>query len=261
MYPTASNQPTLNATKDKSPELDAVARQQAQRFSLDCKVYAPVYRQRTVLGIYAATPEQQAAALRLAYSDVVEAWREYLRRDNAGRGFVLLGHSQGSRMLRLLIRNEIDPDPALRARLVSALIPGANVLVRKGSLSGGDFTNVPACTDGAQTGCVVAWQTFADPPPADTRFGRVPAVDPVGSGLPAGPDYEVLCSNPAALGHQRAHAAAEPVPARALPGRDRSVLAEALQLQAAGGADTLGGTRPTATAGAARPPTAPTSSC
>ena len=37
MYPTVSNQPTLSATKDKTPELGAVARQQAQRFSGRCQ--------------------------------------------------------------------------------------------------------------------------------------------------------------------------------------------------------------------------------
>ena len=38
------------------------------------------------------------------YADVLDAWREYLARDNRGRGVVLLGHSQGTRMLRQLLR-------------------------------------------------------------------------------------------------------------------------------------------------------------
>ena len=53
------------------------------------------------------------------YEDVVEAWRAYLRRFNHGRGVVLIGHSQGTFVLRRLIREEIDPKASARRRLVS----------------------------------------------------------------------------------------------------------------------------------------------
>ena len=65
------------------------------------------------------------------------AWREYLARDNRGRGVVLIGHSQGTRMLRRLIREEIDPSPAARGRLVSAMLLGGNVIVRRGEVTAG----------------------------------------------------------------------------------------------------------------------------
>src|SRR5881392_4273217 len=64
------------------------------------------------------------------------------------RGFVLVGHSQGSRMLRALIRAEIDPKRVVRRRLVSAIIPGANATVARGRLAGGDFKHIPMCTRG-----------------------------------------------------------------------------------------------------------------
>ena len=50
-----------------------------------------------------------------AYADVREAWRTYLRKYNHGRGVVLIGHSQGSFVLRQLIAEEIDRKPAVRA--------------------------------------------------------------------------------------------------------------------------------------------------
>jgi hypothetical protein len=197
VYPTVSEQPGRNADKSKDNEVVAIAQYQAGRFAQACSVYAPVYRQQTLAGLAAGgSPE----SLQLAYSDVEEAWLEYLDRHNRGRPFVLIGHSQGTRMLRQLVRRQIDGNDAVRSRLVSAILLGGNVLVRKGQLSGGDFANVPACTAPAQIGCVVAWSTFNDDPPSNSRYGRSPAEDTSGFGLPHGPDYEVLCTNPASLG-------------------------------------------------------------
>ena len=39
-----------------------------------------------------------------AYADVAEAWHTYLKRFNHGRGVVLIGHSQGTFVLRRLVR-------------------------------------------------------------------------------------------------------------------------------------------------------------
>jgi hypothetical protein len=200
VYPTVSEQPGTNANKDKDASLTAIARYQAARFSQRCKVYAPVYRQLTLASINLATAEQRAAGGRLAYGDVREAWLDYLAHYNHGRGFVLLGHSQGTRMLRQLVREEVDPKLGVRRRLVNATLLGNNVLVRRGQRIGGDFSNIPACTAADQIRCVIAWSTFNDPPPSNSRFGRSPDSDTTGAGFPSGPSYEVLCSNPASLG-------------------------------------------------------------
>jgi hypothetical protein len=197
VYPTVSEQPSRNADKSKDPEVVAIAQYQAGRFAQACTVYAPVYRQQTLAGLGAGGSEE---AMQIAYADVEEAWAEYLTKFNRGRPFVVIGHSQGTRMLRTLVRRQIDPVPAVRERLVSAILLGGNVLVRKGQVAGGDFANVPACTAPAQLGCVVAWSTFNDDPPSNSRYGRPPEEDTSGLDLPAGPDYEVLCTNPASLG-------------------------------------------------------------
>lgn len=186
VYPTVSGQQTTNANLNVDPEVRAIAQYQASRYAQTCRIYAPVYRQLTLKAI--ATPRDGAAA-NLGYKDVQDAWREYLRKYNKGRGVILLGHSQGSYMLRELVKREIDRKPAVRRRLVAAHLLGGNVTVRKGSDRGGDFRNVPACRKGTQTGCVVAYSMFDAPPPADARFGRTTE-----QGL------EVLCTNPAALG-------------------------------------------------------------
>jgi Protein of unknown function (DUF3089) len=200
VYPTVSGQAATNADKSKDPEQIAIARYPAARYSQTCRVYAPMYRQLTLASIFTGTPEARAAGRKIAYGDVREAWLQYLATENRGRGVVLIGHSQGAGMLRQLIRQEVDPKPAVRKRVISALLLGGNVLVRKGRSAGGDFQNLPACTNPDQLGCVIAFSTFGDPPPDNTRFGKAPATDITGAGLPAGPDYEVLCTNPVSLG-------------------------------------------------------------
>jgi hypothetical protein len=96
-------------------------------------------------------------------------------------------------MLRALIRADIDRKPAVRKRLVSAIIPGANATVA-------DFKNVPSCQKAKQTGCVISYSTYNETPPDNARFGRTDT-DPVGAalGLPAGEGLEVLCIDPAEL--------------------------------------------------------------
>jgi hypothetical protein len=179
VYPTVSDQPTLQANRRIDPELRSIALYQAARFSRDCRVYAPVYRQLTLSGILSqdTTPAMRARA----YGDVREAWHAYLRSFNHGRGVVLIGHSQGTFVLRELVRREIDRKPAVRRRLISALLLGGNV-------RSGDFRNVPACRAERQLGCVVAFSTYGGPVPEDSLFGR--------------PEdgRRVICTNPAALG-------------------------------------------------------------
>jgi pimeloyl-ACP methyl ester carboxylesterase len=196
VYPTVSGQPTTNANREIEAEQRAVARQQASRFSQVCRPFAPMYRQLTLAAIGDPAGISLAGA-RLAYRDVRAAWREYLRRHNAGRGVVLIGHSQGTYMLRQLIAREIDRRPAVRRRLVSALLIGGNVLVRRGRPAGGDFQNVEACRRARQTGCVIAYSAFAEPPPADALFGRARSRFPGTGGDPS--KVEVLCTNPASL--------------------------------------------------------------
>jgi hypothetical protein len=198
VYPTVSDQPTPNANLNIDPEEEAVARFQASRFSSQCRVWAPMYRQLTLAGILnpsAITAEQAA----IAYAGIRAAWRDYLAHENHGRGFVLISHSQGTYALRQLVADEVDRKPAVRKRLVSALLLGGNVTVRKGKGVGGDFRNVPACRSATQLGCVVAYSTFGDAPPAESLFGRVNGL------FERVPDadaakLEVLCTNPAALG-------------------------------------------------------------
>jgi Protein of unknown function (DUF3089) len=197
VYPTVSDQKGPNATKRIDPEERSIALYQASRYSQDCRVFAPMYRQLTVPAIQSTVTRKQGL---LAYGDVKAAWKDYLRKYNKGRGVVVIGHSQGAFHLQVLVRNEIEKKKAVRKRLLSAILLGGNVSVVKGKSVGGSFKKVKACRSKSQLACVMAFSTYAEQPPADTLFGRVSGRFASAFGLPSGKNLEVLCTNPAALG-------------------------------------------------------------
>ena len=147
-----------------------------------------MYRQVTVPELEASHTESPAQ-LEVGLDDVRAAFHTYLAKYNRGRGFVLIGHSQGSFVLEQLIAKDVDPKPLVRDRMLSAIVLGGNVLVKNGKEVGGTFKHIPACTSDTQLGCVIAYSTFDQPPPVNSLFGRTSV-----------PGDHVLCTNPAALG-------------------------------------------------------------
>jgi pimeloyl-ACP methyl ester carboxylesterase len=195
VYPTVSDDPGSNSDLSIDPEERSIALYQAARYSQHCRVFAPLYRQVTLTqllkGRETITPEMRA----IAYADVVRAWNTYLERYNRGRGVILIGHSQGTFLLRRLVADYIDPDSKARKRLISAILLGGNVVVKEGKTFGGDFQHVRGCRSDKDIGCAIAFSTFDEPVPADAFFGRVTAEE--GDLDPA--RFDVLCTNPAAL--------------------------------------------------------------
>lgn len=212
VYPTVVTSPRETAPLALTSEVQAILKYQAARFSQVCRVFAPVYRQATLGGIFApvlleAAGQSGAGAPARAfgpgYADVKAAWERYLRTENRGRGVVLIGHSQGSGMLLRLMREVIERDPSQRSLLVSAIIPGGNLVVPRGERVGGDLATVPTCASASETGCVMAWSAFATTPSRTSLFGRAGGSLRAATGLPDVPNGEVACVNPAELSGDR----------------------------------------------------------
>ncbi len=195
VYPTTSLQPGINATIEIDPEERAVAVAQAALFSQVCQVYAPVYPQVTIAGLQ--SNNVALAQVQMAYDGVMAAFDDYLVNYNHGRGFVLMGHSQGAMLLVSLIHDRLDFAPDVRKRLVSALLMGANATTEPGKTTGGDFANIPTCTSPSQVGCVVSYSSFAEDPPDDAAFGRTTSF---GMLRPPRRSEQIMCVNPARPG-------------------------------------------------------------
>jgi hypothetical protein len=190
VYPTISRDPNGNSDATPGVEEQEVVRQQFAHFAGACRLFAPVYRQVTLTALRTLRAGKDITTDReMAYADVQAAWRHYLTNYNAGRGVVLIGHSQGAGILARLIAAEIDGKPE-QGRLVSAILPGADIEVPQNANVGGSFTSIPLCTSATDTGCVIAWSAFRaeTPPPPGTLFGRA-----------ATTGAKVACVNPAQL--------------------------------------------------------------
>lgn len=184
--------PTVSEAKGDSAPLKATdaevfaARAQAARFAQSCRLFVPVYRQITRAGL-ASGAITDAKARKRAYDDVLSAFNDYLNTENQGRPFVLIGHSQGALNLTQLIQQEIDGNPLLRERMLSAILLGTTITTAPGEPDGGTFLNVPACESAEQSGCVVTYGSYAGTPPETGLFGRSSA------------DHPALCVSPTQL--------------------------------------------------------------
>lgn len=195
VYPTTSMDESGNSDLIPGEQGEIItAHLQTARLRQHCRVYAPMYRQVTVPALrsrYTGEPMQIDANMN--YQDVLDAWKHYIEHENQGRGFVLVGHSQGAGLLSRLIAAEIEGKP-VQDQLVSAIIAGSSVTVAPGSKTGGTFKQLPICEAADQTGCVIAFAAYRDriPPPANAMFGR------------SAGSNKAVCTNPAALGGGKA---------------------------------------------------------
>lgn len=190
VYPTVSNDLSGNSDMVANDEENRVIAAQFARFGEACRTFAPMYRQVTLTALRSMMAGQATDADGVtAYLDVHAAFAHYMEHDNNGRPYVLIGHSQGARMLEQLVARVVDGQPA-QDHMLSAMLIGYNIAVPPGEPVGGAFQAVPRCEAADQTGCFIGYVSFrADaPPPAASRFGKLPD-----------PAVEVACTNPADL--------------------------------------------------------------
>ena len=148
------NAPLNDAEANARAEL--FLRAQASAFNEVGAIWAPRYRQ-AAFGAFLTTKPQAEKALDLAYRDVVAAFDAFLKQ--AGdRPIILAGHSQGSLHLARLLREKIAGTPIAK-RIVAAYVVGWPVS-RTADLP---LMGLPECTRTDQTGCILSWQSYAEP--------------------------------------------------------------------------------------------------
>ena len=133
-------------------------RGQASAFNEAGQVWAPRYRQAT-FGAFLTNVTDAQRALDLAYGDVSAAFDAFLMQIDPARPIILAGHSQGALHLERLLRDRIAKDPALAKRIVAAYVVGwpISTTTDLGALG------LPACATADQPGCILSWESFAEP--------------------------------------------------------------------------------------------------
>jgi hypothetical protein len=163
-------------------------RSQASVFNEVGEVWAPKYRQAT-FGAFLTTKADAARALAFAYRDVAAAFDWFVAHAPADRPIILAAHSQGSLHLTRLLAEKVAGTP-LAKRVVAAYVAGWPVSVAADLPRLG----LPACARAAQAGCILAWQSFAEP--ADPKM--IMEVYDASTGLTGAPrrGTAMLCVNP-----------------------------------------------------------------
>jgi len=132
-------------------------RSQASVFNAVADIWAPKYRQAT-FGAFLTTKAEAGKALDFAYRDVAAAFDQFLLEAPADRPIILAAHSQGSLHLTRLLAERVAGRPVAK-RIAAAYVIGWPVSVPADLPSLG----LPACERRDQAGCILAWQSFAEP--------------------------------------------------------------------------------------------------
>jgi len=133
---------------------------QASAFNAAGEVWAPRYRQ-AAFGAFLLNSADAEKALDLAYGDVVAAFDQFLK-EAGGRPIILAAHSQGALHLERLMKERIAGTPVAR-RIVAAYIVGWPISTTADLPALG----LPPCRKDDQTGCILSWLSFGDPPNPD----------------------------------------------------------------------------------------------
>lgn len=130
-------------------------RSQSSAFNDVSDIWAPRYRQ-AAFGAFLLKSEDASKALDLAYRDVLKAFDVFLAAQPADKPLILAGHSQGALHLSRLLADRRD---ALRGRLVAAYVVGWPL----SATADLPLMNRTACAAPAEFGCILSWQSFAEP--------------------------------------------------------------------------------------------------
>lgn len=161
IHPTSYiNRAQWNAPLD-DPQAENYAtlflRGQATAFSAAGDIWAPRYRQAT-FGAFLTNIATADQALAFAYRDVSAAFDAFLAEIGPTRPIILVGHSQGSLHLTRLLHERVAGTP-LAKRIVAAYVVGWPVS-RATDLPA---MGLPECIAPDQSGCILSWQSFAEP--------------------------------------------------------------------------------------------------
>lgn len=158
-YLSPFNKAHWNATPNDG-ETNLLARQfvmgQASALTSAGKVWAPRYRQAH-FGAFLQQSANRDKAIQAAYRDVEAAFAAFLAANPDGP-IILAGHSQGSLLLMRLMADHVSGTP-VAARIAAAYVVGWPVSLAHDLPKMG----LPACTKADEGGCVLSWQSFAEP--------------------------------------------------------------------------------------------------
>ena len=121
-------------------------------------VFVPFYRQvgmRYAGEVSKKTGNIDAALIGMPYDDITAALDYYFENYNNGRPFIIAGHSQGSSMVKLILKKYFKEHPEYYGRMIAAYVIGYSVT--KDDLESNP--HLKFATGESDTGVIVSWNT------------------------------------------------------------------------------------------------------
>lgn len=97
-------------------------------FSHCTNVFAPYYRQSNLMALTGLSNEEfEAFQLREQRTDVYASLDYYFAHYNEGRPYILAGHSQGSAMIKIVLRDYMQAHPEYYQNMVAVYVLGYSI--------------------------------------------------------------------------------------------------------------------------------------
>ena len=147
------------ATLDNAEMLAGINIEHASKSSVfeeSTNLFIPLYRQSSMkyaAEIYQKSGTIEPALIGMPYDDITAALDYYFENFNSGRPFIIAGHSQGSAILRLVLKGYFKEHPEYYKRMVAAYAIGYSIT--KDDLDANP--HMKYATGETDTGVIISW--------------------------------------------------------------------------------------------------------
>ena len=139
-----------------------------------CNFFSPYYRQISMDSWLSLDTAVIGKRFQLAYRDVADAFRYYLKHCNEGRPFILAGHSQGAKAVIELLKREMEP--GIYRRLVAVYAIGFTVTPQEID----DYPYLRIAKDSMDVGVVIGFNSVTKREAVSPLFnGNVVCINPL----------------------------------------------------------------------------------
>ncbi len=134
-------------------------KRQASAFETSANVYSPFYRQIDALWLMGENKLQEGQKYfeGIPYTDAVSAFEYFLENYNNGKPFILASHSQGSAVMKGILKYYMTEHPEVYERMIAAYMIGYSIT--EDDLK--EYSHLKFATGETDTGVIVSWNTEA----------------------------------------------------------------------------------------------------
>ena len=133
---------------------------EASIFNGCCNIYAPHFRETSMLTYMALSPEKRDIILDAVYHDVSRAFNHFIANFNNERPIIIASHSQGTHLAIRLLK-DIDLNHKIAQRIVAAYLIGSGpVSLHPAYIN--TLNHFTICKKAKDIGCIVHWDTYGE---------------------------------------------------------------------------------------------------